>query len=173
MMMREAEDTQSPRIASRGQIRRLAYWRVRGDEVVVAFLTTVTVAFVVFIFVPMSLKGFILVFGLVGAFAASWRALRLSIDLDDSSVVVRNYWRTHRFAWCDIEEIRPCAVTIGVLPRRALGFQLSSSRLICAQATGGSLRVRAAALAALRTYAETKNIRLSPELADEVGSGVI
>ena|SRR5947209_4457411 len=128
--------------------------------------------FVIFVLVPTRLKGFVLIAGIVCAVAAGWRALRLSIEVDASNIVVKNYWLTHRFSWQEVEEIRPVAVTIGVLPRRALGFQLRSGGLICAQGTGGPLRVRAAALAVLRSYAGKWNVAISPELAREMaGSG--
>ena len=122
---------------------------------------------VILFLVPTALQGFVLILGIVCIPAASLRALRLSIDVDTSSLVVKNYWRTHRFSWPEVEEIRPVAVTVGV-PRRALGFQLHSGRLICAQGTRGPLRVRAAALAALRSYAEKSSVAISPELAREI-----
>ena len=146
----------------------VAFRSIRVDEAVGVFLIAATAAFVVLILVPTALQGGVLVAGSVSALAAGWRAFRLSIEADGTHVVVKNYFRTHRLFWSDVEEIRPCAVTMIGIPRRALGFQLRSGRLIEAQVTGGPLRYRARALAILAPLAAGEGVGISTELHREM-----
>jgi hypothetical protein len=146
----------------------VSFWRIRAGEAVGVFLVAATAMFVVLILVPMALQGAVLVIGAVFVVAAGWRAFRLSIELAGREMVVKNYLRTHRFSWRDVEEIRPCAVTMIGVPRRALGFQMRSGRLIYSQVTGGPLRDRARALAILRPLARHEGVRISTELRREM-----
>jgi hypothetical protein len=156
------EDERMPSLdpAAQSQVKS---WRVRADEAGVAFFFTATPAFIILALAPASWQGLIFLVGFGCILAASVRGFRLSIDLGDEYVVVKNYWRTYRFSRDEVEESRPCAVTIGVLPRRALGFGLRSGRLVCAQGTAGGARDRHRALEMLRQAAAREGVSISPE----------
>jgi hypothetical protein len=162
------EDERMPSLDPTTQ-SQVGSWRVRADEAGVAFFVTATPAVIILALAPASWQGLIFLVGLGCTLAASVRAFRLSIDLGDEYVVVKNYWRTYRFSWDEVEEIRPCAVTIGVLPRRALGFGLRSGRLVCAQGTAGGVGDRDRALEMLRQAASREGVSISPEF-ERVGN---
>ena len=147
------------------RVTAVKFWRVCVDEAGVAFLATATAALVLLALVPEGWQGWIVLIGFVGSVAACWRGLRLTIELDENHIVVKNYWRTYCFSWEDVREIRPGAVTIGVLPRRAIGFQLRSGQLICAQGTGGGSAVLTEALQRLRPHAARKGVAISSEFS--------
>lgn len=137
-MRREAQEAHGANIVFRSR-------GVIAEEAVIAFLCSFVgwgIASSVF---PSPWVYLFLLFALAATALAVARAFRISVVMNQSGVVVKNYWRTFELAWTDISSIRSTWTTMGPFPTRSLAIVSAKRRLfarVLASAGGKGERQR-------------------------------
>jgi hypothetical protein len=72
----------------------------------------------------------ILVIGIFFTLFALRNAFRIAVVMDDSGVVVRNFWRAYDVSWQEITSVQDSWIVIGPLPTRTLGLACERNRRV-------------------------------------------
>jgi hypothetical protein len=117
-------------------------------QAVIVIATTIPVWIVpVFFHGVWRALAFLIVAGAVGALAA--RSFRLSLDVTDDQIAIRNFWRDYHFSWAEVTGIGPGVIGM----RRAVAFVLDGGKVRKAQATAYNVDDRSHAIEVLRFMA--------------------
>ena len=135
----------------------------------IALVVCGTTAFVLFVALPSPWRYLAAGLALAPAPWAVRRALRVSLEVTEKDVTIKNYWRTHNLAWSDIEGVGVALREHGVLPQPALAFKLRDGTAAFAQATPAGRTVRQAFQAAVLDLAPSTGVAL-PDVAGPIGS---
>jgi hypothetical protein len=124
----------------------------RLSEAIVAFWLCVTPGGIAAAALAGASRFLVATVTVIGTAAAVRRAFRLEIRANRERVVVRNYFRTRKFAWTDVTDIGVSTLTMGLVPLPAIAFAGNAGGLR-AQATPTDASDRAHVLAMLAQLA--------------------
>jgi len=111
---------------------------------------------------PSTVGGFVALLGVPVVIYAAVRGFRIELTADRDELVVRNYFRTHRVRWEDVESIGVGFHQMGGVLGDAVAVSRKDRRLIvAAQATMASSRERRRVLNALKRLRPDLPIRFS------------
>jgi len=114
---------------------------------------------------PSGIGGAVAVAAIPLSIVAFLRGFRISLVADVNAIVVRNYFRTHRVRWEEIEAIGVGFHGMGGTPLDAVVISQRGRRaVVTAQATTSSSRERRRVLRALQTMRPELPIRFSESI---------
>jgi hypothetical protein len=127
------------------------------QEVLITLMVGLVVLAIAFAAVPDALKAVVVLVGFVVIAVMTWRAIRISVVLQDDGICVKNLWRRHRMRWSEVTWIQSTWTSIGPLPVRTIGLANEPNRRF--------IRVLAAAGSRSDQERLLKILRDRPELA--------
>jgi hypothetical protein len=99
---------------------------------------------------PSTIGGLVAILGVPVVVYASIRGFRISLRADPHEIVVRNYFRTHRLRWEDIETIEIGLHGMAGAPLDAIIFRCKGRGAVSSQATVSNSHERRRVLLALK-----------------------